>query len=88
MDETPRFRSPRWWPWAVAILLLITVNLTFLGYKRGECVDYTIEPGATSMCTSGPALSMDGTWILATVSVVAVVYFAGRLVHAVRARRA
>jgi hypothetical protein len=39
------------------------------------------------MCTSGPALSMDGTWILATVSVVAVVYFAGRLVHAVRARR-
>lgn len=30
---------------------------------------------------------MDGTWILATVSVVAVVYFAGRLVHAFRARR-
>lgn len=83
MDETPRFRSPRWWPWAVAILLLIAVNITLLGYKRGECVDYTIESGATSMCTSGPALSMDGTWILATVSVVAVVYFAGRLVHAV-----
>ena len=87
MDETPRFRSPRWWPWAVAILLLITVNITLLGYKRGECVGYTIESGATSMCTSGPALSMDGTWILVTVSVVAVVYFAGRLVHAVSARR-
>ena len=87
MDEVPRFRSPRWWPWAVAILLLITVNITLLGYKRGECVGYTIESGATSMCTSGPALSMDGTWILVTVSVVAVVYFAGRLVHAVSARR-
>ena len=87
MDETPRFRSPRRWPWAVAILLLITVNITLLGYRRGECVDYTIESGATSMCTSGPVLSSDGTWILATASVVAVVYFAGRLVHAVRARR-
>ena len=87
MDETPRFRSPRRWPWAVAILLLIAVNMTLLGYKRGECVDYTIASGATSMCTSGPALSMEATWILVTVSVVAVVYFAGRLVHAVRARR-
>lgn len=88
MDETPRFRSPRWWPWAVAILLLIILNITLLGYKRGECVDYTIESGATSVCSSGPALSMDGTWILAAVSVVAVVYFAGRLVHAMRARTA
>jgi hypothetical protein len=88
MDETPRFRSPRWWPWAVAILLLIILNITLLGYKRGECVDYTIESGATSVCSSGPALSMDGTWILAAVSVVAVVYFAGRLVHAMRARPA
>jgi hypothetical protein len=66
---------------------LITVNIMLLGYKRGECVDYTIESGATSMCTSGPALSMDGTWILVTLSVAAVVYFALRLVHAVSARR-
>jgi hypothetical protein len=87
MDETPRFRSPRWWPWAVAILLVITVNIALLGYKRGECVGYTIESGPTSMCTSGPALSMDGTWIFAVVSVAAVVYFALRLVHEVRARR-
>jgi hypothetical protein len=87
MDETPRFRSPRWWPWVVAILLLIAVNITVLGHRRGECVDYTIESGATSMCTSGPALSMDGTWILATVSAAALVYFAVRLVHAARARR-
>ena len=88
MDETPRFRSPRWWPWAVAILLLITVNIVLVGYKAGECVDYTIESGATSMCTSGPALSVDGTWIFVAVSVAAVVYFALRLVQAVRARRA
>jgi hypothetical protein len=74
-------------PWAVAILLLITVNITLLEYKRGECVGHTIESGATSMCTSGPAFSMDGTWIFATVSVAAVVYFALRLVRVVRARR-
>lgn len=87
MDETPRVRAPRWWPWAVAILLLIIVNITLLGYKAGECVTYTVEPGGTSTCASGPALSMDGTWILAAVSVVAVVYFAGRLVNAVRTRK-
>jgi hypothetical protein len=87
MDETPRFRSPRWWPWAVAIILLIAVNITLLGYKRGECVDYTIESGATSMCTSGPALSMDGTWILAVASVAAIIYFARRLAYVARARR-
>jgi hypothetical protein len=87
MDETPRFRSPRSWPWALAILLVIIVNIALLGYKRGECVDYTIESGATSMCTSGPALSMDGTWILAVLGVAAVAYFTRRLVQAVRARR-
>ena len=87
MEVAPRFQSPRWWPWAVAILLLITVNLTLVGYKGGECVDYTIESGATSMCTSGPALSMDGTWILAVVSVGAIIYFARRLARVARARR-
>lgn len=87
MDETQRFRSPRWWPWALVILLLIVGNITLLANKRGECVGYTIESGGTSMCTSGPALSADGTWILTAVSVVAVVYLAGRLVHAVSARR-
>jgi hypothetical protein len=66
---------------------VITVNVALLGYKAGECVGYTIESGATSICTSGPALSMDGTWIFAVVSVATVVYFALRLVQAVRARR-
>jgi hypothetical protein len=83
MDETPRFRSPRWWPWAVAILLVIIVNITLLAYKSGECVGPTID-GA---CTSGPALSMDGTWILAVVSVAAIIYFARRLAHVAGARR-
>ncbi len=67
-------------------VLVIIVLVALLGYKRGECVDYTIESGATSMCTSGPALSMDGTWIFAVVSVAAVVYFALRLVPVARAR--
>ena len=83
MDETPRFRSPRWWPWALAILLVIIVNIAFVGYKSGECVGPTID-GA---CTSGPALSADGTWIFVLVSVAAVIYFARCLVHVARARR-
>jgi hypothetical protein len=83
MDETPRLRSPRWWPWVLAILLLIIVNMTLLAYKAGECVGPTTD-GA---CTSGPALSADGTWIFTTVSVAAVVYFARRLVRVVRTRR-
>jgi hypothetical protein len=56
-------------------------------HREHECVDYTIESGATSVCTSGPALSMDGTWIFAAVSLAAVVYFALRLERAVRVRR-
>jgi len=83
MDETPRFRSQRWWPWALAILLLIIGNITLLAYKAGECVGPTID-GA---CTSGPALSADGTWIFTAVSVVAVVYFVLRLVQVLRTRR-
>jgi hypothetical protein len=83
MDETPRFRAPRWWPWALAILLLIVGNITLLAYKSGECVGPTID----GVCTSGPALSADGTWIFTAVSVAVVVYFALRLVQALRTRR-
>ena len=83
MDETPRFRSLRRWPWALAILLVIIVNLILLAYKSHECVGEIIE----SICTSGPALNMDGTWIFVLVSVAAVIYFARCLVHVARARR-
>jgi hypothetical protein len=65
---------------------VITVNITLVGYKSGECVDYAIESGATGICTSGPALSMDGTWIFMAVSVAAVIYFALRLAQALKAR--
>jgi hypothetical protein len=87
MEIASRYQSPRWWPWAVAILLVIIVNVSSFGYQRGECIDYTIESGAVSTCSSGPALGMDGTWLLAVVSVAAIVYCRRRLVHAARARR-
>jgi hypothetical protein len=86
MEVAPRFQSPRWWPWAVAILLVIVVNLAFFGYQRGECIDYTVESGAVSTCSSGPVLGIYGTWLLAVVSVAAIVYFTRRLVHVARAR--
>lgn len=87
MDATTQFRSSRSWPWAVAILLVIFVNVSLLGFQRGECFDYTIESGAVSTCTSGPALGVAGSWMLAIVSVVAIAYFTRRLVHVARARR-
>lgn len=87
MEMAPRYQSPRWWPWAVAILLVIIVNVLSFGYQRGECFDYTIESGAVGTCSSGPALGMAGTWLLAVVSIAAIVYFTRRLVHVVRARR-
>jgi hypothetical protein len=62
---------------------MIIVNIAVVGYKSGECVGPTID-GA---CTSGPALSMDGTWIFVVASVAAVIYLARRLVRVVRARR-
>ncbi|MDR6417737.1 hypothetical protein J2808_004508 [Pseudarthrobacter sulfonivorans] len=87
MEVTPRFRPPRGWPWFVAILLVIIVNISLLGYQQGECVDYTTESGATSICTSGPALGIAGTWILAIVSLAAIAYFTRRIVHLARAQR-
>ena len=87
LDVTPRSRSPRWSPWAGAILLVIFVNVSFLGFQRGECFDYTIESGATSTCTGGPALGIAGSWTLAIVSLAAIVYFTGRLMQIVRARK-
>lgn len=87
MEVSPRFRSPRWWPLAVAILLVMIVNVSLFGYQQGECIDYTIESGARSTCTSGPALGIAGTWILAIVSAAAIIYFTRRLVHVARARK-
>lgn len=87
MDISQVPRSPRSWPWAAAILLLIIVNGAFFSAQRGECFDYTVESGAVSTCASGPALGVPGTWLLAIVSVTAVVCFARRLVQGLATRK-
>jgi hypothetical protein len=86
MDATAAYRSPRWWPWALAILGVIVLNAFFIGSRGGECFDYVVESGASGTCTSGPMLGIEGTWILGVVSAVAVVYFARRVVRIVSAR--
>ena len=86
MKETPQLRRRPRWPWALAILLVIAVDALLLGFRSGECIDYTVESGALSTCTSGPAFGSAGTWLLAAASVVVIGCLARRLVRAARHR--
>ena len=86
MEETPQLRRRPRWPWAVAIVLVIAVDALLIGFRTGECIDYTAESGAVSTCTSGPVLGAAGTWLLAAVSVLVISHFARRLVRAARHR--
>ncbi|SDK90829.1 hypothetical protein SAMN04487916_10454 [Arthrobacter sp. ov407] len=70
----------------MAIGLVIAVDAILLGFRTGECIDYTAESGAVSTCTSGPALGSEGTWLLVAVSIVVISYFARRFVRAARDR--
>ena len=87
MDAARQLQSQRRWPWAVAILLMILLNIALLGVQRGECFDYVPESGALSTCRSSPLLGVTGSWLVAIVSVVAIIYFTLRLVQIARARR-
>ena len=82
----PQQRRRPGWPWALAIVLVIAVDALLIGFRTGECLDYTAESGAASSCTSGPVLGPAGTWLLAAVSVVVILYLARRLVRAARHR--
>ncbi|MFE4226957.1 hypothetical protein ACFRJ8_03600 [Arthrobacter sp. NPDC056886] len=86
MEETRLLRRRPARHWALAILLVIAVDALLIGFRTGECIDYTAESGAVSTCTSGPVLGPAGTWLLAAVSVVVIVYLARRLVRAARHR--
>ena len=86
MEETPRPGRRPMWPWVCAILLVIAVDALLLGFRTGECIDYTAESGAASTCTSGPALGSAGTWLLAAASVLVIGYHARRLARAARPR--
>jgi hypothetical protein len=86
VEETPQLRPPKWRPWALAILLVIAVDALLIGFRTGECFDYTAESGAVSTCASGPVLGPAGTWLLAAVSVLIISYLARRLARAARHR--
>ena len=86
MEETPRPGRRPIWPWVCAILLVIAVDALLLGFRTGECIDYTAESGAASTCTSGSALGSAGTWLLAAASVLVIGYLARRLARAARHR--
>lgn len=84
MRETPQLRPPKRWPWAVAIGLVIAVDAILLGFRTGECIDYTAESGAVSTCTSGPTFGHAGTWLLAAASILVIGYLARRFARAAR----
>lgn len=86
VEETPQLRRRPAWPCALAILLVIAVDALLIGFRTGECIDYTAESGAVSTCTSGPVLGPAGIWLLTAVSVVVIVYLSRRLVRAARHR--
>lgn len=86
MEETPQLRRRPRWPWALAILLVIAVDALLIGFRTGECFDYTAESGAVSTCTSGPVLGPAGMWLLVVISVILILYLARRLVRAARHR--
>ena len=86
MEETPQLRRRPRRPWAWAIVLVIAVDALLIGFRTGECFDYTPESSALSTCMSGPVLGPAGTWLLAAVSVVVILYLFRRLVRAPRHR--
>lgn len=78
MSTTMRRAEPRL-RWAILIVLLVVVNFLLVGYRVGECTDYTVESGAESTCTSGPLLGIPGTWTFGVLSICAVAYFVHRI---------
>lgn len=84
MEESPQLRRRPGWPWAGAILLVVAVDALLIGFRTGECIDYAPESGAVSACSTGPLLGLEGTWLLAAVSVLLIAYLARRLWRAAR----
>jgi hypothetical protein len=66
------------------MVLVIAVDALLIGYRTGECLDYMAESGAVSACTSGPVLGLAGTWLLAAVSFLVIVYFGRGFMRASR----
>jgi hypothetical protein len=75
-------------PWAIAIVLVIVLNLLLFNFRVGQCTDYSVESGMESTCTSRPALGIPGTWVIAVLSLLAIGYFTYRMLRRSRSERA
>ena len=82
VSRHPRFQ----WRWIAAIALVVLINVLSFGMQSGQCIDYSAESGAESVCTSGPAIGMAGAWAVGVLSVLAVAYFVYRFARSSRAR--
>ena len=86
MTEPMSHRPPAKWRWIIAIAIVVLINVLALGMQSGQCIDYAAGSGATSICTSGPAIGVAGAWALGVLSLFAVAYFMYRLSRTLRAR--
>ena len=84
MTGNPQRRFSSRWPWAITILGVVVANVLLLGTQTGQCIDYALESGAESTCTSGPIIGIAGAWVLGIVSLLAVAYCTYRLVQSFR----
>lgn len=84
MKENSENNSSRW-PWLMAILGLVIVNVVYLGFRTGVCLDAAEGSGATSTCTSGPLFGIEGTWLLGVISGAALLYFTIRFIRSTKA---
>lgn len=66
-------------PWVLLCGLIVVVNILNYGLQSGQCIDYVLESGAVSTCSSEPALGWPGTVLLAMASLIALGYCISRM---------
>jgi hypothetical protein len=86
MTEPMSRRPPPKLRWIVAIAFVVLINVLSLGMQSGQCIDYSAESGAKSICSSGPAIGVAGAWALGVLSLFAGAYFIYRFTKSLRAR--
>lgn len=73
---TPTRDRARWL--LAAAFTVVAVPLLTFGWQTGQCVDGTVGSGQEGSCTSGPAVGVEGAWVLCLGAGVFVVYALSR----------